>query len=112
MATHKSALKRDRQNKTRRLRNLAYKTQAKTAIKEVRLAIANKDIEAAKKSLTKTVSILQKVQSKGVLHRNSASRKISRLTRQVNKLADLSSAEGDKVEQPVSPEQDPPLSQS
>jgi small subunit ribosomal protein S20 len=112
VATHKSALKRDRQNKTRRLRNLGYKTQAKTAIKEVRLAIANKDLEAAKKSLTKTVSILQKVQSKGVLHRNSASRKISRLARQVNKLADLNIAEGDKVQQPVSPEQDQPSNQS
>jgi small subunit ribosomal protein S20 len=111
VATHKSALKRDRQNKTRRLRNLTYKTKAKTAIKEVRLAIANKDIEAAKKSLPKAVSILQKVQSKGVLHRNNVSRKISRLTIQVHKLAALSS-EGDKAEQPGSPEQDPPLSQS
>lgn len=109
MATHKSAIKRDRQSKVRRLRNIAYKTKAKSAIKEVRLAIADKRIEDAGLSLNKTISILQKVQSKGVIHKNTASRKISRLTIQVNKLAAMSS-EGNKDEKSDPPKQDRPSS--
>ena len=111
MATHKSALKRGRQSKARRLRNMAYKSTAKTAIKEVGLAVANNDIEGAKASLNKTVSILQKIQCKGVIQKNTASRKISRLARQVNRLATMSS-EGNKDERPGPPEQDPPSSQT
>ena len=111
MATHKSAIKRNRQSMAQRSRNVAYKTKAKTVIKEARLAIANKDIEGARTSLRKTVSILQKIQSKGVIHKNNSSRKIARLTREVNKLAAISS-EGDKAAPPDSPEQDLPSSQS
>ena len=110
MATHKSAIKRNRQSLARRSRNAGYKTRAKTAIKEVRLAIANKDIEGARTSLSKTVSILQKIQSKGVIHKNNSSRKIARLAREVNKLAAVSS-EDDTAAQPDSPEQAPPSSQ-
>jgi small subunit ribosomal protein S20 len=111
VATHKSAIKRGRQNKARRLRNMAYKSSAKTAIKEVGLAVANNDIEGAKASLNTTVSMLQKIQSKGVIHKNTANRKISRLARQVNRLATVSS-EGNKDERPGPPEQDPPSSQT
>jgi small subunit ribosomal protein S20 len=111
LATHKSAIKRNRQSLARRSRNVAYKTKAKTAIIEVGLAIANKDVEAARVSLRKTASILQKIQSKGVIHKNNASRKISRLARDVNKLAAVSS-EGGKAAPTDSPEQDPPSSQS
>ncbi len=102
VAIHKSAIKRDRQSKVQRLRNAGYKTMAKNAVKELRLAIANKKIEDANLSLNKAVSTLQKVQSKGVLHKNTASRKISRLTRQINKLATMS-AEGNKEEKSDSP---------
>ena len=103
MANHKSALKRDRQSKVRRLRNLGYKTRAKNAIKELRTAIADKNIEQANKSLKTTVSIIQKVQSKGVLHPNTASRKISRLAHQVSQLAALS-REQSKDEKSDSPQ--------
>ena len=96
MANHKSAIKRDRQSKARRLRNSAYKTRAKNTIKELRLAIENKQTDEAGLSLKKTVSILQKVQSKGVIHKNTASRKISRLARKVNQLAAISSVESTK----------------
>ena len=96
MANHKSAIKRDRQSKVQRLRNAGYKTMAKNAVKELRLAIANKKIEDANLSLTKAISTLQKVQSKGALHKNTASRKISRLTRQVNKLSIVSAEETKK----------------
>lgn len=85
MATHKSALKRARQSRIRRLRNLGYKTKAKKAVKEVRNAVANNSADEARESLIRAVSIIQKTASKGVMHRNTASRKISRLARQVNK---------------------------
>ncbi len=111
MATHKSAVKRARQNETRRVRNQAYKTQAKTAVKEVRLAIENRALEEAQASLSRAVSILQKVQSKGIIHRNTASRRISRLTRQVNELAARPSEES-KGEESGSPPQDLPSNQS
>ena len=85
MATHKSALKRAKQSKIRRLRNLGYKTKAKKAVKEVRNAVANNSADEARESLIRAVSIIQKTASKGVMHKNTASRKISRLARQVNK---------------------------
>ena len=111
MATHKSAIKRDRQSKEQRSRNIAYKTRAKTAIKEVRLAIADKKIEDARLSLRKAASVLQKVQSKGVIHKNTASRKISRLALQVNKLGTMSPQEN-KDEKPGPPKRGRPSSQT
>ncbi len=86
MANHKSALKRARQNEVRRIRNKGYKTRTRKAIKEVRTAIAGKSTEQSIESLSKAVSIIQKSVSKGVIHKNQASRKISRITRQINQL--------------------------
>ena len=111
MANHKSAIKRDRQSKVQRLRNAGYKTRAKNVVKELKLAIANKNIEEASISLNKAISTLQKVQSKGAIHSNTASRKISRLTRQVNKLVTVSTQEN-KEEKSDSPKQDLPSNQS
>ncbi len=87
LATHKSALKRAKQNKIKRFRNVGYKTKAKRAVKEVRTAVSNNTADEARESLVRAVSIIQKTASKGVVHRNTASRKISRLARQVNKLS-------------------------
>jgi small subunit ribosomal protein S20 len=86
LATHVSAIKRARQNEKRRLRNLHIKSTVKTYIKRVRQAIEKKDIEEAEKALHKAIPIIQKAHSKCVFHKNSASRKISRLTRAVNAL--------------------------
>ena len=86
MATHKSALKRARQSKIRRLRNIAYKTQAKRAVKQVRTAVGNNSADEARESLVRAVSVIQKTAAKGIIHKKKASRKISRLARQVNKL--------------------------
>lgn len=86
MANHKSALKRARQNEVRRLRNKVHKTRAKHAVKELRAAITAKSEQSAQ-GLVNAVSILQKTVSKGVIHRKTAARKISRLTRQVNQLS-------------------------
>ena len=86
MANHKSALKRARQNEVKRINNKGYKTKVKKAVKEVRAAISDNSVGQAKKSFVKTVSIVQKAASKGVIHRNQASRKISRLATQINQL--------------------------
>lgn len=87
MANHKSALKRARQSEVRRVINKGYKTKIKKAVKEVRTDIENNSGEKARESFVKAVSIIQKTASKGIIHRNQASRKISRLARQVNQLS-------------------------
>lgn len=86
MATHKSALKRARQSKERRLRNIGYKTRVKKAVKEVRTAAGNNAAVEARENLIRAISIIQKTATKGVIHKNKASRSISRLARQVNRL--------------------------
>ena len=86
MASHKSALKRAKQDEVKRIRNKSYKTKVKKAIKEVRTAVANNSAEQSRQNLVKAVSIIQKTTSKGIIHKNQAARKISRLTRQVNQL--------------------------
>ena len=87
LANHKSALKRAKQNEVKRVENKSYKTRVKKAVKEVRTAVANHSEPEARESLKKAVSIIQKTASKGVIHKNQASRKVSRLEHQVNKLA-------------------------
>lgn len=86
LAVHLSAIKRARQNEKRRLRNLRIKTVVKSSIKKVRMAIERKDLEGAQKALAVAIPIIQKAQSKGVLHKNTSARKISRLTLKVNAL--------------------------
>lgn len=84
MAHHKSALKRIRQSEKRRLRNKAYKSMMKTAIKKVRLAESK---EQAVEALQRAYSILDKLVAKGIIAKNKAANKKSRLTRLVNKMA-------------------------
>ena len=86
MAIHLSALKRARQNEKRRVRNLHVKTTVKSTIKKVRSAVEEKDLEEAQKALLKAIPLIQKANSKGVFHKNTSARKISRLTREVNTL--------------------------
>jgi len=87
LATHPSAIKRAKQNETRRARNLHVETTLKTSIKKVREAIRERDIEGAKKALLKAIPLIQRGESKGILHKNSSARKISRLSRAVNGLS-------------------------
>lgn len=86
MATHLSAIKRARQAEKRRLRNLHVRTTVKSSVKKVRIAIEGKDVEGAQKALLKAIPLIQRAQSKGVFHKNTSARKISRLTREVNAL--------------------------
>jgi small subunit ribosomal protein S20 len=83
---NKSALKRQRQNEKRRLRNRYWKTRVKNVMKEVRMAVEARDLPRAEESLKKAVSIIQKTVSKGVLHLRTASRYISKLSRLVYSL--------------------------
>ncbi|MBI5233113.1 MAG: 30S ribosomal protein S20 [Deltaproteobacteria bacterium] len=84
MANHSSALKRHRQSEKKRTRNTAVKSSVKTVLKKARLAIASDKKEEAKTLVLKAVSTLDKAAAKGVLHRNNASRKVSRLTSALN----------------------------
>jgi small subunit ribosomal protein S20 len=59
----------------------------KSAVKKIRTAIEDKDIEGAKKALSKAIPLIQKAHSKGALHKNTSARKISRLTREVNAIS-------------------------
>lgn len=86
MATHKSAEKRDRQNKKNRLRNVAAKSALKTKIKAVITEVEGKNKETAAKALKEAVPALAKAGSKGLIHKKNASRKISRLTKKINSL--------------------------
>ena len=86
MASHESAIKRARQNRKRRVRNAHVKTTVATHVKKVRLAIENKDMEGAQQALAKAIPLIRRARSKGVFHKNTSARKISRLTREVNAL--------------------------
>lgn len=86
MATHKSAEKRDRQNKKHRERNIAVKSALKTKVKAVISATEEKKKKDSENTLKAVIPALNKAVAKGVIHKKNASRKISRLTRKVNAL--------------------------
>jgi len=86
LANHKSAWKRIRQNAKRRARNNHYKTFMRNKVKAVRKAVSEGDLEKAQALLTGAISALDKVASKGVIHRNKAARTISRLSKAVHNL--------------------------
>ena len=88
MANHKSAIKRMKQNEVRRKRNRAHAHQSvNSCIKKVMTAVEENRIDDAKDSLRVATSVLYKCASKGVYHRNMASRKVSRLAARVNALS-------------------------
>ncbi len=87
MANIKSAKKRILVDRRNAERNKAIKSSVKTAIKKVDAAIAAKDKTTADSALVAAISEIDKAASKGVYHKKTASRKISRLTLAVNKIA-------------------------
>ena len=80
---HKSAIKRHRQNIKHQARNQVVRTQVRHAVRELRETITKKDTATAETQLRAMMKTLNKAVTKGVLHRNNASRRISRLSRQV-----------------------------
>jgi small subunit ribosomal protein S20 len=83
VANIKSQIKRNRQNERRQVRNKAIRTELKTYTKKVRSAAADGDAEAAGKDLAVAIRQLDKAASRGVMHKRTAARKKSRLSRAV-----------------------------
>ena len=83
MAQHKSAKKRARQNLARRARNRTVRSRLKTAVKNVRTALAGTDGDAAASALKSAEREIRKAASKGVLTKKQASRRVSRLARRL-----------------------------
>ncbi len=84
MAHHKSAKKRIRQNEKKRIRNRHIRTTLRSALKRFEQTLEAQNAEELKSILDKTISIVDKAASKGVIHRNKAARHVSQLRRKVN----------------------------
>lgn len=87
MANIKSAKKRIKVINTKTQRNKAIKTKVKTYIKKVEAAVVAKDAATAQTALTAAIAEINKATSKGIFHKNTAARKVSRLTKAVNSIA-------------------------
>ena len=87
MANIKSAKKRILVNETKAARNKAIKSKVKTAVKKVEAAVAAKDAETAKTALRAAIVEISKAGPKGVYHKKTVSRKISRLSKAVSSIA-------------------------
>ncbi len=79
MATHASALKAHRQSLNNREHNRQFRSRLRTALKSIRASIDANDLTAAKGALKDTISLIDRMASKGIIHRNAAGRYKSRL---------------------------------
>ncbi|MEA3435936.1 MAG: 30S ribosomal protein S20 [Thermodesulfobacteriota bacterium] len=84
MANHKSALKRARQNEIRRMRNKSYRTRVNNVTKQVRLAEGESTGETITTNLNIAKSVIDIAAKKGIIHKKTAARKISRLAKFAN----------------------------
>ena len=87
MANHKSAEKRNLQNIKRRSRNRTVKTRIKTAEKKISLAEKQGDASTIREDLIAAQSTIDKASKKGVIHKRTAARKISRLSKRASRIA-------------------------
>ena len=92
VAHHKDAIKRTKQNERRRLNNRHFRTRMRNQTTALRDAVASGDIESAQAELKMAMSVIQRTASKGVIHRNQAARRISRLNSAVKQLVASKSA--------------------
>lgn len=81
----KSALKANRQNVKRRDQNRQMRSKLRTALKAIRASLDAQDIDGAKTALNATVSLVDKMAGKGIIHRNTAGRYKSRLAARLTK---------------------------
>lgn len=88
MANIKSQKKRIKTNEKRRVRNQAYRTELKSLVRKTREAIAEGDAEVATDALKATSRKLDKAVSKGVIHKNQAANRKSKLAKQIAKLGE------------------------
>lgn len=86
MANIKSAIKRNRQNEKRRVHNRVYRGRARTYIKKAQVAMQNGTEDEAQAALAMAISALDKAAAKGIIHKNNAARRKSRLMKRYNHL--------------------------
>jgi small subunit ribosomal protein S20 len=86
VANHASALKRHRQTVKRTVRNQGLRTRLRHVVRAVRHAVAGKDVTAAEETLGLATRALDKAVTKGLIHRNNAARRVSRLSHAVSRL--------------------------
>lgn len=87
MAKSKTPAKRIRQAQKSKLRNMARRSAMKTAIKKFEAAVASKNVDLARERLVMATSIIDRNAARGIIHRNTAARKKSRMTRKLNNIA-------------------------
>lgn len=80
VASHASALKAHRQSLKNRERNRQYRSRLRNALREIRSAVDGNNLTAARNALKQTISLIDKMTTKGVIHRNAAGRYKSRLS--------------------------------
>lgn len=85
MANIKSAVKRARQNKKRHVANRIYRSSARTRVKKARHLIEAGDLEQAELQVASAISALDRAAQKGIIHRNNAARRKSRLVKQLRR---------------------------
>ena len=83
MANIKSAIKRNKQNEKRRVRNRVYRGGARTYVKKARTSLQGKDLQAAQQDTIQAISALDKAAEKGAIHKNNAARRKSRLMKRL-----------------------------
>lgn len=83
MANIKSQIKRNRQNENRRVRNRVYRGRARTFVAKARAAIESENPEVAKTAVVEAISQLDRAAEKGVIHKNNAARRKSRLMKRL-----------------------------
>jgi small subunit ribosomal protein S20 len=87
VAKSKTPAKRARRAEENRVRNKAYKSRLKTAVKKYENSLQGGDVETAQKSLIAATSLIDKSVTKGILHKNTAARRKSALAKRLNTLA-------------------------
>ena len=97
MDRHPSTLKRARQNIKRRARNQAVKSRVKTAVRRVHEAIGGKDPAVIRENARVAISLIDKASQKGVIHANTAARKVARLTKRINSVLDVGASSEEKA---------------
>ena len=86
MANIKSAIKRNKQNLKHRDRNRVFRGRARTFVQKARIAIGSSDVDDAKQATLIAISALDKAAEKGIIHKNNAARRKSRLMKQLAKM--------------------------
>jgi small subunit ribosomal protein S20 len=86
LANIKSAIKRNKQNEKRRVKNRVFRGRARTAVKKARAVMGGEEVGETRQATLEAVSLLDKAAEKGILHKNNAARRKSRLMRRLSKL--------------------------